>query len=302
MLCYISQIPENLAGRFRPGDEQVYRQSLLKSTTPVKLKAPSAHDAETVRSLTSAAAAATGDASTAAAYRTSAADRLTPEDAEEKEGDVSAGMLSSPGFAHTSTSSTAGGATTTPSAVAAAGPVQQQSPGEALYALLGKKGKLIIKHGRKGAPKQRLLQCTTDGSMLFWGDKKSVKSVFVSEVESVRRGTDVDRDASLPEAFQQYQQQLREARAQMQAKGESNLSSSAVAAAVTDPPQELVFGTENLRRSCKSADMKLSFSLILPTRTLDIQCKTVEDYKSLLHAVVAVCKAEHGLLPKRPEK
>ena len=114
-------------------------------------------------------------------------------------------------------------------------------------------------------PKRRLLRCDHSVSRLYWdkapsdgigfmvGGKKQQatpegmtadlpseeKSVLLSEVVSVRRGTD------------------------------------------DDPSDAGKRGTATLRRNCKASELPLCFSLILATRTLDIQCLSPADFDLL---------------------
>lgn len=50
-------------------------------------------------------------------------------------------------------------------------------------------------------------------------------------------------------------------------------------------------GTATLRRNVKQEDLSLCFSLILPTRTFDIQCLNVEDFDFLFYNIKELCSA-----------
>ena len=77
------------------------------------------------------------------------------------------------------------------------------------------------------------------------------KSVILASVIKVRRGTDPDDEAA--------------------AEGKS------------------LVGTPILRRTCKPADMELSFSLFLKNRTFDIQCFSREHFDILFPNLVRLC-------------
>lgn len=170
------------------------------------------------------------------------------------------------------------------------------SPEHILWTVLGKKGMVVIKHGkleaasvfgvlrvayaflslfcfllllrtgRSGAPKQRTLHCAPDGSLLYWGDKSSYKSVFLDEVQAIRLGLDIDP--------------LTPAHLIPAPAPSSGTGAGTGAAAPPVPPagpnpkskhkslakSAILYGTETLRRNCKYEELALCFSLILPTR------------------------------------
>jgi hypothetical protein len=49
------------------------------------------------------------------------------------------------------------------------------------------------------------------------------------------------------------------------------------------------YGTAILRRTCKSDDMKLCLSLIMPDRSFGLQCKSPEDLEILRNILQEVC-------------
>ena len=121
--------------------------------------------------------------------------------------------------------------------------------------------------GRQGAPKQRILHCAPDGSLLYWGDKSNYKSVFLDEVQSIRLGLDIDPltpahliPAPLPppppaNATGVHASAPPAPPAQTKSKPIKSLAKNPI-----------LYGTETLRRNCKYEDLALCFSLILPTR------------------------------------
>lgn len=122
--------------------------------------------------------------------------------------------------------------------------------------------------GRSGAPKQRILHCAPDGSLLYWGDKSSYKSVFLDEVQAIRLGLDID---PLTPAH------LIPAPAPVPGASGANGAGNSSSAAPPVPPNPkskhkslaksaILYGTETLRRNCKYEELALCFSLILPTR------------------------------------
>jgi hypothetical protein len=60
-----------------------------------------------------------------------------------------------------------------------------------LLEILGE-GMHIIKHGRQSAPKQRLLRCNRQATELFIQADDHRKTLKLSEVQSIRLGTEVD--------------------------------------------------------------------------------------------------------------
>lgn len=92
------------------------------------------------------------------------------------------------------------------------------------------KGMEVIKHGRSGAPKKRLLRCDTTGTLLYWhADGDNSKSVNINEVTSIRKGSEPDP---------------------------------------LSPTTKQKYGTTVLRRHCKAEELAISFSLILPDRSV----------------------------------
>jgi len=109
-------------------------------------------------------------------------------------------------------------------------------------------GMMVIKHGRQGKPKTRLLRCNDAVTRLYWSDPLSkgfstrlpadAKSVHLREVAAVRKGTELDP-----------------------ASGSKNLC-----------------GTPILNRHATAETLPLCFSLILPSRTFDVQCFNENDF------------------------
>lgn len=126
-------------------------------------------------------------------------------------------------------------------------------PREELLRVLAK-GLVVIKHGREGRPHRRLIQCNQDVTRIFWQEeplnKTGVpglpdlsKSILLSEVKGIRRATDVE--------------------------------------STTTKGQQLL-GTAIFRKSrLAAAELALSFSLLLPDRSFDLQCLRKEDFDIL---------------------
>ena len=107
---------------------------------------------------------------------------------------------------------------------------------------------LRLSIGRQGAPKQRVLHCAPDATLLYWGDKSSYKSVFLDEVRAIRLGLDIDPASSSSGA------------------GGAGGGAGAVKGKGGGGGGGVLYGTETLRRNCKRDELVLCFSLILPTR------------------------------------
>jgi hypothetical protein len=105
--------------------------------------------------------------------------------------------------------------------------------------------------GRQGAPKTRLLRSSPDGTLLYWGEKNSDKSVFLDEVREIRLGLDLD---PLTPAHL------------VPSPGSGSAASERAKRGLSKSKSGILYGTETLRRNCKVDDLALSFSLILPTR------------------------------------
>ncbi len=118
--------------------------------------------------------------------------------------------------------------------------------------------------GRQGAPKQRTLTCDDEVTELIVQVTDShFKKCILSEVESIRLGTDID-PATPPEAIERMKAEIagnngsklkRRASTRMSILGGQGADSNGV-----------LFGTPILRRTCKAEDMSMCISLILPNR------------------------------------
>lgn len=110
-------------------------------------------------------------------------------------------------------------------------------------------GIVVIKHGRIGAPKKRLIRIDNSHEYLYWMDLKYIskpndqsKRICFKEVEKIQPGV-LGRHKECK-----------------------------------------INGTVNLKRNCGLEELKLSLSLILPTRTLDLQCINDDDYNDIFNA------------------
>jgi hypothetical protein len=142
-------------------------------------------------------------------------------------------------------------------------------------------GMTIIKHGRQGAPKVRKLRCNRQATELFIQADDHRKTVKLSEVESIRLGTEVDIEKSSNKPV----------RDDASDSGVVKKPSMLKRASMSFRMQEsgILYGTATLRRTCKTEDMKLCISLIMPDRTFDIQCKSEEDLNLLYTTLSQVC-------------
>jgi hypothetical protein len=137
-----------------------------------------------------------------------------------------------------------------------------KTPRDALFVALSA-GLMVIKHGRQGRPQKRLLRIDDAASRIYWQDEPSAKqiaaaktnmklalsypdasrSVYISDIHSIRRGTEYD---------------------------------------YTTPDGRREIGTMTLRRNKPSlTDLELCFSLMVTSRTIDIQCLTKADFDFL---------------------
>jgi hypothetical protein len=150
-----------------------------------------------------------------------------------------------------------------------------------LLEVLGE-GMHIIKHGRQGAPKQRLLRCNRQATELFIQADDHRKTLKLSEVETIRLGTEVDPITS-PEALKSVNDASSDVGKRPKVIRRASLSFRGI------NDSTVYYGTAILRRTCKSDDMKLCLSLIMPERTFDIQCKSLEDLETLHNVLQEVC-------------
>jgi hypothetical protein len=135
-------------------------------------------------------------------------------------------------------------------------------PREALYHLL-KDGMIVVKHGRQSQPKRRMIRVDPNVTRLFWckpptsgklpptGAKSVYKSLALSEICEVRKGTDDD---------------------------------------LTPNVKTKLRGTATLRRTCRPSDFNKCISIYLPTRTFDIQCLSEQDFTRLYDVLLRLWK------------
>ena len=223
---------------------------------------------------------------------------------------------------------------------------RRNSPREILLTRL-LHGILVIKHGRQGNPKKRVLRCDASVTMLLWSapgpdadkrkstgiasgssdsaDASADKLVLLKEVQSVRMGTEIDptcnagptdsaisspdsavargrgdRDGKRPaysnddsvsvadteSVFNDNQSAVGSMahHGQKAAKRRSSLFFTSAAAG-----DKTYTGTATLRRHVKQEDLSLCFSLILPTRSFDIQCLEAADFDFLFYNLKDLC-------------
>lgn len=144
-------------------------------------------------------------------------------------------------------------------------------------------GMHVIKHGRQGAPKQRLLRCNRSATELFIQADDHRKTLKLADVESIRLGTEIDPITS-PEALRSVNNDT-----SSDAGKKSNVMRRASLSFRGIGDSTVYYGTATLRRTCKIDDLKLCLSLIMPDRTFDIQCKTIQDLEMLYHVLQDVC-------------
>ena len=145
---------------------------------------------------------------------------------------------------------------------------QQQFALDTLYKYLYN-GVAIIKHGRYGKPKHRILKCDPDVTYLYWIKQKATdnkhdnsKDIYFNQVLDVRKGTDPDR----------------------------NDSKKVIIFIVSILIRCYIFiaqiGTSILRRTCKAQELPLCCSLVSGHRTLDIQFQSQSDFNAVFPYLV----------------
>eukprot|EP01036_Dinobryon_divergens_P033296 gene33296-43051_t len=209
-------------------------------------------------------------------------------------------------------------------------------------------GILVIKHGRQGNPKKRVLRCDATVTMLMWSapgpdaeKRKSLpmgsasgssdaseasadKLVVLKEVQSVRMGTEIDPTCNAAQADSGISSPD-SVQARSRGGGEGKRSAYTNDDSVSVADTESVFndnqsvagsaahgqkavkrrsslfftspaagdktytGTATLRRHVKQEDLSLCFSLILPTRSFDIQCLEAADFDFLFYNLKDLC-------------
>lgn len=167
-----------------------------------------------------------------------------------------------------------------------------------LYGVL-EKGITFIKHGRQGNPKKKILKCDPQVTRLYWLSEKEAqdplddsKFIEVSKIQEIRVGTDID-PATPEEALQQAAAdgslstnklmkiaQLKESLGMVKpAAKPKGMFGGLFGGGARD---EILYGTAALRRTCKPEHLPLCISLIMPDRTLDMQCLNQKDFNLLL--------------------
>jgi hypothetical protein len=117
-------------------------------------------------------------------------------------------------------------------------------------------GGLILSSGRQGRPHTRLLRCNDGVTRIYWCETKDLSATDrLDDKRSLhlREVIDVRRGID------------------------------------PDPSTPGLTGTAVLRRNCTPENLKLSFSLILTTRTFDIQCMNDSEYNFLFGNFSAYC-------------
>jgi hypothetical protein len=136
-------------------------------------------------------------------------------------------------------------------------------PQDALFAVLST-GMVVIKHGRQGLPKRRLLQCNSGMTRLYWQPElysssttglapdlpEESKSISIKDILAIRTGTDIDPDTDNPSP--------------------SPGGSSALGSFMRRS-SGIKLGTATLRRrNLSRPELELCLSLILPDRSVNI--------------------------------
>eukprot|EP01039_Chlorochromonas_danica_P003720 gene3720-4069_t len=165
--------------------------------------------------------------------------------------------------------------------------------------LLGslEKGITVIKHGRKGQPKKKVLKCDPEVSRLYWVSEKEAedplednKHIEINQIRSIRVGTDID-PATSEEALKQAaangtisERKLLKTVQQKEKLGPktSPKNKGLFSSFFSTKEEGILYGTAALRRTCKPEHMALCISFILPDRTFDIQCLNQKDFNLLL--------------------
>lgn len=150
-----------------------------------------------------------------------------------------------------------------------------------LSSAMGDKGMLVIKHGRQGAPKRRSLFLNPTGDQLIIQAEDHYKTVKLNGVTSVRLGSEVD-PATPAAALEKAKAEGPDWIAKRRSQRRSSL-------AVLGGGADVLFGTATLRRSCEAKKMDKCVSLIMPTRTVDLECLTDEDLALLKDCLTDIC-------------
>jgi hypothetical protein len=155
-----------------------------------------------------------------------------------------------------------------------------------LYSAL-KGGMSVIKHGRQGKPKRRILTCDPNVTILFWlpetGQTNDVeqlkegKSINISDVLDIREGVEIDPETSSaaltaaaatgtisPDKLMDLVKAKEELKAlDRKPSQKPNIFETIFGSKEKDG---ILLGTFTLRKNCKADEFQLCFSLILPDR------------------------------------
>lgn len=128
-------------------------------------------------------------------------------------------------------------------------------PQDALFSRLSQ-GIVVIKHGRQGRPHARVLRCNDAVTRIYWSDPKII-----------HQGSLPPEDKSL---------RLREV---LDVRRGTD----------PDPNARGKVGTSILRKNCTKETLPLTFSLILSSRSFDIQCMNETEFNFLYGNFSAYC-------------
>ena len=178
------------------------------------------------------------------------------------------------------------------------------------------RGMQVIKHGRSGNPKKRLLKCDHEVTKIFFdhtdagtgtgnrsstspSSEQSNKVIDCRRIEAVRLGTEVDPGLQYFQSHETISSKSVASQLSTEDSSGDNTPPSAVlsppyqghkkTAGVLSffsfskpPPKEVLYGTAILRRNVKSSNkMAMCLSFILENRTFDIQCLKSDDVEFL---------------------
>lgn len=147
---------------------------------------------------------------------------------------------------------------------------------------LARGGLYVIKHGRSGKPKKRRLQCDYLVEKLFCRTDSVYKEVLISDILYVRRGTDVDPASQVSDGFASGANPNSESFYNV--TDNSGIFGQRAKKTILDQGT-ILFGSANLRRTCKQEDMAQSVSLVTPERTFDIQFLGIEDFENFFRHI-----------------
>eukprot|EP01038_Epipyxis_sp_PR26KG_P005262 gene5262-7311_t len=167
------------------------------------------------------------------------------------------------------------------------------NPDQVLIALCEslKNGILVIKHGRQGNPKRRLLRTDDSFSQLFWqadgyGSKhESNKSYFLSEMFKVIRGFEIDPINNTQSDLATITSSNKNALTSSSNHDDDDVSiisaaskrSSIRVGRIFNKSNGTPFGSSSLRKRVKESDIPLCIVIFFPSRTVDIQCLNQSD-------------------------